>query len=249
MRIFRAALGMAALAGVAVPASAGEVHVAVAANFTDPAKEIAAAFRRRTGNDAVLSFGSSGAFYTQIAQGAPFEVFLSADNERPAKAEQDGLAVPGTRFTYAVGTLALYSTRPGLVDQGGGILRRGTFDKIAIADPLLAPYGTAAMETMGKLGVTANLRPKLVKGGSITQTYQFVATGAAEIGFVAYSQIARVPGGSRWIVPAKLHAPIEQQAVLLRTGAADRAAISFMKFLKSPAAGAIIRKYGYALAR
>ena len=226
-----------------------EVQVAVAANFTEPAKEIAAAFKRSTGNDAVLSFGSSGTFYTQIAHGAPYEVFLSADNERPAKAEQDGLAVPGSRFTYAIGTLALYSTTPGLVDRNGAVLRHGTFAKLAIADPALAPYGTAAMETMARMGLGASLAPRIVKGSSITQTYQFVATGAAELGFVAYSQIVNVPGGSRWIVPGKFHTPIEQQAVLLKTGAADKAAIGFMAFLKSPAARAIIRRYGYALAR
>lgn len=252
MHFFRAGAGIAvavvAAASMPVPASAGEVQVAVAANFTEPAKEIAAAFRRRTGNEVMLRFGSSGASYTQIAQGAPFEVFLSADSELAARAEREGLAVSGTRFTYAVGTLALYSTQPGLVDQGGGVLRSGRFTKIAVADPVLAPYGAAAMATMRRLGVTAKVRPKIVKGGSITQTYQFVATGAADLGFVAFSQIVKVPGGSRWIVPAKFHQPIEQQAVLLKTGATDKAAISFIRFLKSPAARAIIRKYGYALA-
>lgn len=228
---------------------ADTVHVAVAANFTEPAREIAAAFRRASGDDAVLSFGASGAFYTQIANGAPFEVFLSADADRPAAAERAGLVVPGSRFTYAVGTLVLYSTRPGLVDAGGGVLRRGNFAKLAIADPAVAPYGVAAVETMRRMGLEAALAPKLVKGSSIAQAYQFVATSAADLGFVALSQVIGVPGGSRWIVPERLHAPIAQQAVLLKTGADSKAARAFMAFLKSGTARAIIRRYGYTVAR
>lgn len=232
--------------GVAVdPAAAADVPVAVAANFTEPAKEIAAAFKKQTGDTATLSFGSSGTFYTQIAHGAPFKVFLSADAGRPAAAERDGFAVPGTRFTYAVGRLVLYSPTRGLVDKGGAVLKTGTFAHLAIADPAAAPYGVAAMQTMAKLGVAAALAPRLVKGSSITQAYQFVATGAAELGFVAQSQVINVPGGSRWLVPASDHAPIVQQAVLLKTGAADPAAAAFVKFLKGPAARAIIRRYGY----
>lgn len=230
---------------VAAPAFAAETKVAVAANFTEPAREIATRFKARTGHDAILSFGASGQFYAQIANGAPFEVFLSADRERPEKAEADGLSVAGSRFTYAVGRLVLYSKTPGLVDARGAVLRSGRFQKIAIADPRTAPYGVAAVETMRKLGVEAQLRPKLVQGASITQTYQFVDTGAAELGFVALSQVVSVKGGSRWVVPAASHTPIDQQAVLLKAGADSPAARAFMTFLKGPEARAIIRSYGY----
>jgi len=227
------------------PASAADTQVAVAANFTEPAREIAAAFASATGHNAMLNFGSSGAFYTQMAHGAPFEVFLSADSERPAKAEKEGIGVPGTRFTYAIGQLVLYSTKPGLVDNKGAVLKSGNFEKISIADPIAAPYGVAAEETMKKLGVDAALAPKIVKGTSITQAYQFVATGAAELGFVALSQVIGETGGSRWVVPANLHTPIDQQAILLKTGDKNPAARAFLKFLKSGKAKAIITRYGY----
>ncbi len=231
---------------MAAPAFAAETQVAVAANFTEPAKEIAAGFEKATGHKAVLAFGASGAFYTQISHGAPFEIFLSADSERPAKAEADGLAVAGSRFTYAVGQLVLYSATPGLVDAKGAVLKGGAFDKISIADPATAPYGVAAIETMAKLGVRDALKPKIVTGSSIAQAYQFVSTGAAQLGFVALSQVISVPGGSRWIVPAKLHTPIDQQAVLLKTGKKNPAAAAFIKYLKSRAALAIIKRYGYS---
>jgi molybdate transport system substrate-binding protein len=234
---------------VSAPAWAGTTTVAVAANFTEPAREIAAAFQRDTRHKAVLSFGASGVFYTQIANGAPFEVFLSADADRPAKAEQDGLAVPGTRFTYATGRLVLYSTKPGLVDGKGLVLKRVNFAKIAIADPTLAPYGEAVIDVMNRLKVTRSLSSRIVKGTSITQTYQFVATGAADLGFVALSQVIAIPGGSRWVVPSGLHAPIAQQAMLLKTGENNPAAIAFLRYLKSAKARAIIRRFGYAAGR
>jgi molybdate transport system substrate-binding protein len=226
-------------------ARAADVQVAVAANFTEPAREIAQRFERRTGHKAVLSFGASGQFFTQIANGAPFEVFLSADVERPQKAETDGLAVPGSRFTYATGRLVLWSRDPKRVDARGQVLARGGFEKLAIADPKAAPYGLAAVETLQKLGLHDRLRPKLVQGASITQTLQFARTGAAELGFVALSQVVAEKGGSRWVVPANLHTPIDQQAVLLKTGAGDPAAVAFMAFLKTPEAKGVIRKYGY----
>ena len=241
----RAALAVLGAFALSAPALAADTQVAVAANFTEPAKEIAAAFAKATGHNAVLSFGSSGAFYTQMTQGAPFELFLSADADRPKKAEQDGLAVPGSRFTYAVGRLVLYSTTPGLVDKGGAVLKRGGFAKLSIADPAAAPYGAAAVEAMKTLGVYEAISPRIVQGTSITQAYQFVSTGAAELGFVALSQVVTVPGGSRWIVPKSLHAPIDQQAVLLKTGAANPAAAAFLKFLRNRQALAIIRRYGY----
>lgn len=233
--------------GLATSASAAEVQVAVAANFTAPAKEIAQAFEQATGSHVLLSFGSSGQFYAQIAHGAPFEVFLSADAERPAKAEQEGLGVKGTRFTYAVGQLVLYSTTPGLVDPAGAVLKSNRFSRIAIADPAAAPYGAAAIETMRKLGVYDALKPRIVRGANISQAYQFTATGAAELGFVALSQVADKPGGSRWIVPGADHAPIAQQAILLKPGASDPAARAFLAFLKGPRAVAIIRRFGYAV--
>lgn len=231
-----------ALGGAAL---AGETKVAVAANFTDAAKEIAARFKAKTGHEASLSFGSSGQFYTQIANGAPFEVFLSADTERPLKAEAEGLAVPGSRFTYATGRLVLYSKTPGLADGKGAVLKTGKFEKLSIADPKTAPYGEAAVETLTKLKLYDALKPKIVQGSSITQAFQYVQTGAAELGFVALSQVINEPGGSRWLVPAADHAPIDQQAVLLKTGEKSEAARAFLAFLKGPEAKAIIRRYGY----
>jgi molybdate transport system substrate-binding protein len=226
-------------------ALAGETQVAVAANFSEPAKEIAAAFAKATGHEAKLTFGASGQFYAQIANGAPFQVFLSADEARPARAEAEGLATKGTRFTYAVGRLALYSKTPGLVDSRGAILQSGKFEKLSIADPVTAPYGAAAVEVMKKRGVYDRLKPKIVQGSSIAQAFQFVQTGAAEVGFVAFSQIVQTKDGSRWIVPASEHTPILQQAVLLKVGENEAAAKAFLDYLKTPAAKAVIRRYGY----
>ena len=236
-----------ALLAIAPPALAADVQVAVAANFTEPAKEIAAAFKAKTGNTATLSFGSSGQFYAQMAHGAPYEVFLSADADRPKAAERDGLGVPGTRFTYAVGRLVLYSKTAGLVDGAGAVLKGGGFDKLAIADPAAAPYGAAAVQTMKKLGVYDGVKRKIVMGVSITQAYQFVDSGAAPLGFVALSQVIKVQGGSRWLVPKEDHAPITQQAILLFPGDKNPVARSFLEFLKSPEALAIIKRYGYEL--
>lgn len=248
MLIRRTALiGLMAMAAAAVtgPALAATTQVAVAANFTEPAKEIAEAFGKATGHTATLSFGSSGQFYAQIAHGAPFEVFLSADAERPAKAEAEGLSVKGSRFTYATGRLVLYSRTPGFADKGAAVLKAGKFEKIAIADPVAAPYGLAAVETMKSLGVYEALKPKIVQGTSIAQAWQFTSTGAAEVGFVALSQIVTQKGGSLWVVPAKNHTPIDQQAVLLTTAKDNAAAKAFLAFLKGPQAKAIIKRYGY----
>ncbi len=242
------ALFGAALTLGAAPALAADTQVAVAANFTEPAKEIAVAFKAKTGHTATLSFGASGQFYTQMAHGAPYEVFLSADADRPKKAEDEGLAVAGTRYTYAFGRLVLYSKTPGLVDAKGAVLKSDRFAKLAIAEPTAAPYGLAAVQTMQKLGSTTPW-PRIVKGASITQAYQYVATGNAELGFVALSQVIDEPGGSRWLVPTADHAPIEQQAVLLKTGEKNPAARAFLVFLRSPAAIAIIKRYGYQVRR
>lgn len=233
---------------IAVPAMAAEVSVAVAANFTAPMKQIAVEFEKSTGHKAVLAFGSSGKFFAQIKNGAPFQLFLSADDEKPAQLEKEGLTVAGSRFTYAVGTLVLWSPQPGLVDAGGAVLGRGHFSKLAIANPKLAPYGTAALEVLTKAGLLANITPKLVQGENIAQTYQFVSSGNADLGFVALSQVmkdGRVTSGSAWIVPGKLHNPIRQDAVLLATGKENAAAKALLDYLKTDTARKIIRSYGY----
>jgi molybdate transport system substrate-binding protein len=232
------------LALLAQPALAADTKVAVAANFTEPAKEIAAAFEKASGHTVTLSFGSSGTFATQIINGAPYEVFLSADAERPEAIEKGGQGVVGSRFTYATGRLVLYSTKP-LIAANPTALAKGDFAKLSIADPKAAPYGLAAVETLTALKLYDAVKPKLVQGTSITQAYQFVASGAADLGFVALSQVITVSGGSRWIVPEKYHSPIAQQAILLKTGADNPAAVAFVRFLKGAKATAIIKRYGY----
>ena len=241
-----AALVLAVALG-ARAAAAGEVHVAVAANFTQAAKEIAAAFEKTSGDAIVLSFGSSGALYTQISQAAPFEILLSADQDRPKQALSAGLAAAGSDFTYAIGKLVLWSKRPNFV-RGAQTLKQGDFSKIATADPKAAPYGEAAIETLRALKVYDALKPKVVQGSSIAQTFQFVDSGNADLGFVALSQLVSVKGGSRWLVAQNLYTPIRQDAVLLKKGAKDPAAAAFLAFLRGPAARAVIAKYGYETA-
>lgn len=238
------------LAAVVLPAHAGTVRVAVAANFSAPMKAIAADFERATGHHAGLSFGSTGKFYAQIRNGAPFDVFLAADDETPARLERDGGAVPGSRFTYAVGALVLWSARPDLVDARGEVLGRGGFERLAIANPRLAPYGAAAWEVMERLGVLDRVRSRLVQGENIAQTWQFVQSGNAELGFVAASQViqdGRLVTGSAWRVPAQLHAPIRQDAVLLHAGRGNVAAEALLAYLRSEPALARIRAHGYTL--
>ena len=247
--VFKALLSLVAALACSLPAQAEVVHVAVAANFTAPAKALAEVLRKTTGHEARLSFGATGAFYTQIKQGAPFDVFLAADEERPRRLEHEGDIAPGSRFTYAVGQLALWSAQPGVVDDQGAVLRGGRFNKLAIANPKLAPYGAAAVQTIAHLGLAEALKPKLVMGESIGQTYGFIATGNAELGFVALSQLlegGQLKSGSMWIVPAADHAPIVQDSVLLQRGAANPAAKAWMALLHAPAAQALIRSYGYA---
>lgn len=225
-----------------------ETKVAVAANFTAAAKDIAAAFQTETGHVATLSFGSTGKLFTQIANGAPFSVFLAADQKRPEKAETDGLASKGSRFTYASGKIVLYSADPKLVDASGSVLQTSDgFDKLAIANPKTAPYGAAAIEAMTALQVPQQVMAKIVRGDSISQTYQFVATGNAQLGFVALSQVINTNEGSQWIVPADLYSPIKQDAVLLKSGANDEAAVAFIEFLKGNTAKTIIQKFGYGV--
>lgn len=245
-RAFRPLAALALFTALMAPAHAGEAKIAVAANFTEAAKEIGEAFNAATGHRPIFSFGSTGQLYAQITQGAPFEVFLAADRERPQKAAAEGYAVPESLFTYAVGRIVLYSAGETLVN-GEETLKANAFRKIAIANPATAPYGAAAVETMQALGVYDALKAKVVQGASIAQAYQFVATGNAELGFVALSQIAAHDNGSRWIVPENLHAPIAQDAVLLKTGEGEEAAEAFIAFLKGPAARAIIERYGYGV--
>jgi molybdate transport system substrate-binding protein len=225
-------------------AHAANTNVAVAANFTEPSREIAQLFKNKSGNEAILSFGSTGQFYTQITQAAPFQVFLSADQSTPKKLVNDGLAVADSLFTYAVGKLILFSRNAGLM-LGEQTLRDAKFNKIAIANPGTAPYGAAAVETMKVLGVYDALASKIVQGDNIAQTFQFVDTGNAELGFVALSQVIAIQGGSRWVVPPNLYGAIRQDAVLLRSGADNKAARAFISFLKGPEALAVIERYGY----
>lgn len=224
----------------------GATNVAVAANFTEPAKEIAALFKQKTGYDAVLSFGASGPFYTQITQDAPFQVFLSADEKRPKDLVDNGLGVADSRTTYAIGKLVLWS-RSVDVSMGEDALKANAFNKLSIANPTAAPYGAAAVESMKALGVYAAVEPKIVQGNTIAQAYQFVDTGNAELGFVALSQLANVTAGTRWIVPQNLYKPIRQDVVLLKKGADDAASKAFVSFLKGPEARAIIQKFGYVV--
>ena len=231
-------------------AQAGEVQVAVAANFTAPMEELAKGFAQSSGHQAKLAFGATGKFYAQISHGAPFEVFLSADSKTPSKLIGDGAAVAGSQFTYATGQLVLWSAQPGLVDDQGAVLKQGRFAHLAIANPAAAPYGAAALETLKALDVAEPLKGKLVQGESIAQTHQFIATGNAELGFVALSQVykdGRISGGSAWQVPAKLHAPLTQDAVLLKAGQDNPAARALLDYLKTPAAKAVIARYGYAV--
>lgn len=231
-------------------AQADDVSVAVAANFAVPMEEIAQAFNKETGHQLKISTGASGKFYAQIRNGAPFQVFLSADQEKPEQLEKDWLAVQGTRFTYAIGKLVLWSADPKMVDSKGKVLESSHFNKIAIANPKTAPYGEAAIETLTALNLKTRLEPKFVMGENISQTHQFVASGNAELGFVALSQVSRnnqLTGGSMWLVPAKLYAPIKQDAVLLVTGKDSAAARQLLTFLKSDKAVRIIESFGYGV--
>jgi molybdate transport system substrate-binding protein len=239
-----------ALLGASAATRADEVQAAVAANFTAPMKEIATAFEAATGHKVVPAFGSTGKFYSQIKNGAPFEVLLAADSETPTKLETEGDAVVGTRYTYAIGKLVLWSAKPGFVDGKGKVLKEGKFEHLAIANPKLAPYGAAGVEAMKKLHVFEAIEPKLVQGESITQAFQFIESGNAELGFVALSQVikdGKIGTGSGWIVDPKLYKPIKQDAIILLKGKDKPAAIALLDFLKGEKARAIIKTYGYGL--
>lgn len=231
-------------------AVAAQVQVAVASNFTAPMREIAVRFERDTGHQARLAFGASGKFYAQILNGAPFEVLLSADDTTPGRLEQEGAAVRGSRFIYAVGRLVLWSPTAGLVEDGPELLRKGDFRHLAVANPKTAPYGAAALATLEHLGLAETLRGRLVQGENIAQTHQFVASGNAQLGFIALSQVAKdgeIVSGSGWLVPADLHPPIRQEAVLLTKGQHDPAAKALMEYLAQPQVRELIQSYGYGL--
>ncbi len=229
---------------------AATVLVAVAANFSKPMTEIASAFEQATGHHAELSFGSSGKFVAQLSNGAPFEVLLSADEKGPQTLEKAGLAVANSHFTYALGRLVLWSAKPDYVDNQGSILATGNFNHLALAEPKLAPYGAAALDVLTKMNLQQTLQPRLVFGENIAQTYQFISTGNAELGFVALAQVldnGKITQGSGWIIPTDHYAPIRQTAVLMTQGAKNPAAIALLSYLKSAPALAIIEHYGYGL--
>lgn len=239
---------VALVLAAAAAARAGEVQVAVAANFAGPLARIGEAFAAATGHQLKVSSGATGKFYTQIVSGAPFEVLIAADDETPRRLVAEGHAVAGTNFTYATGRLVLWSAQPGLVDGDGAVLASAQVKHVAIANPKVAPYGAAALEVIRARGLTEAVTPKLVTAESIAQAYQFAFTGNAELGFVALSQVA-VPGkpmqGSYWLVPTRLHREIRQDAVLLRTGEKNPAAAALLAYLKSDAARAVIKDFGY----
>jgi molybdate transport system substrate-binding protein len=244
----RILLAFALLFG-ALPAAvqAAEFRVAVASNFRGAAREITAGFEAASGHRAVLIFGSTGKHYAQIVNGAPFEVFLAADAARPERLERSGHAVPGTRFTYALGRLALWSADAERVVDGAALLQQGDFRCLAIANPRLAPYGTAAQQVLEARGLWADLQPRLATAENVAQAYQFVASGNAEVGLVAWPLLLQGeagPTGSWWRVPETLHAPIAQQAVLLRENPGGRA---FLAYLRGAEALAILRARGYGV--
>ncbi len=246
MKRFALVFGLA----LSTAAPADEVQIAVAANFTAPSKAIAESFEKDTGHQAQLSFGATGKFYAQIKNGAPFEVLLAADDTTPAKLVAEGAAVAGSNFTYATGRLVLWSAKPGYVDDKGEVLKKGDFKHVSIANPKLAPYGAAAVEALTALKLLDTLQPRFVQGENIAQTHQFIASGNAELGFVALSQVmkdSKVAEGSAWVVPASLHQPIKQDAVILGKGKGKPAAEAWLQYLKGDKAKAVIKSFGYEI--
>lgn len=235
---------LCSISAIAAAAEPSEARVAVAANFREAAVDIGLEFERATSHRVDFSFGSTGQLYAQIVQGAPFDVFLAADQIRPGEVVEQGLAVDGSQFTYTVGRLVLYSADPAFV-TGPHTLADRRFLKLAIAEPALAPYGSAALEALRSLRRYEQVRDRIIRGLNIAQAFQFVHTGNAELGFVALSQVARLASGSSWVVPEELHSPIAQDAVLLERGRDNPAAEAFCEFLGGSAADAILAKYGY----
>ena len=245
----RSAIAAALLAALFSTAHADEVSVAVAANFTAPMQKIAQMFEADTGHKAVLSFGATGKFYAQINNGAPFGILLAADDTTPEKIAKEGKGVDASRFTYAIGQLVLWSKQANYVDDKGNVLKTGDYKHIAIANPKLAPYGLAAMETLGKLGLTEQVQAKTVLGENIGQTYQFAASGNAQLGFVALSQVmedGKLREGSAWVVPGSMHQPIRQDAIVLNSAKDNVAAKALMDYLKGDKAKAVITSFGYS---
>lgn len=231
-------------------AHAADVRVAVAANFTAPMQKIAQVFEQETGHKLLMAFGATGSFYAQIKNGAPYQLLVAADDKTPLKLVQEGLGVEGARFTYAIGKLVLWSKQSGMVDDKGDVLKTQKYQRLAIANPKLAPYGAAAVETLISMGLLQEVQPKWVQGENIAQTYQFVATENAQLGFVALSQVTtdgKLTQGSAWVVPTHLYAPIRQDAVLLSNAKNDVAAKALLDFLRSDKAKIIIRSFGYGL--
>ncbi len=243
------ALTLALLTASAV-AHADEIQVAVAANFTAPMKEIAAAFTKETGHQIKAAYGATGKFYAQIQNGAPFEILLAADDTTPVKLIKEGNAVADSQFTYAIGKLVLWSAKAGFVDAQGKVLTTGDFQKVAIANPKAAPYGAAALAVLKQQGLLDAVQPKFVTGENIAQTFQFVETGNAELGFIALAQVqkdSKLTHGSMWLIPAHLYPPILQDAVILNAGKEKPAVAALMTYLKGETAQAIIHSFGYDL--
>lgn len=247
-RSLRRPLAFLWLATALAHGHAAQATVAVAANFAEPMRAVAEVLRKTTGHTLAVSVGATGRLYAQIRNGAPFDAMLSADRKAPEQLEADGLAVPGSRFTYAKGKLVLWSARADAVDAQGQVLRSDSWRKLAIANPRTAPYGAAALEVIDRLGLGSGITPRLVQGESIGQAHNFVFTGNAELGFVALSQVlegGRLKSGSMWAVPQNLYAPIQQDAVLLKRGEHNEAAQALMQLLRSDQVTALIRSFGY----
>ncbi|BCO32720.1 molybdate-binding periplasmic protein ModA [Thiohalobacter sp. COW1] len=230
-----------------LPATADTLTLAVASNFARPMQALVEAYEAEHPHRVRLSIGSTGKLYAQIRHGAPFDAFFAADRERPQRLESEGLAVSGSRFTYAVGRLVLWSPEPGRIVAAGKALGRDDYAHLAIANPRLAPYGLAARQALAEMGLWGHVQSRLVRGENIGQTFHFVSSGHAELGFVALSQLPRNAGnaisGSHWVVPASLYDPIEQQAVRLSESTATR---DFMRFMRSEQARTLIHGYGYS---
>lgn len=230
--------------------SADEIKIAVASNFSQPLQILAPVFKAKSGHELKISAGATGKLYAQIENGAPFEIFLSADTKTPKKLVDAQLAVADSQFTYALGKLVLWSSHKDYIDAKGDVLKKNEFKHIAIANPNTAPYGAAAAEVLEHLGLTKALTTKLVQGENISQTFDFVSTGNAELGFVAWSQVQTagvLTSGSAWQVPEDLYTPIQQDAVLLNKGKDKLAAQVFLDFLKAPEAQQLITAVGYGL--
>lgn len=250
IRLARPVFMLCASLAISCNALADQVQVAVAANFTAPMQAIASEFEKDTGHSVTAAYGATGQFYAQISNDAPFEVFLAADDSTPAKLEKEGLSVAGSRFTYATGTLVLWSAKEGYLSNNGDTLSQGDYKHLSLANPKAAPYGLAATQALEKLGLTSKVKDKLVEGQNITQALQFVSTGNAELGFVALSQVykdGKITSGSAWIVPQELYEPIRQDALILKKGANNPAAKALVEYLKGPKAAEIIKSYGYQL--